>query len=137
MQYHNDSQQDMFAHLRLEEKVRDVPLNPLTKLIQWINFEFFRPLLEMALGYSRLKSVLKKNGRPPYDVVMIRWNTRSSFRQFLALSSSSDVPDEDSVDFRDKLQSKGVIKKLFEQVNNGLNVLLRALFLLPNRELLN
>ena len=58
----------------------------------------------MALGYSRLKSVLKKNGRPPYDVVMMfeilvlqsfynlsdyqveyQINDRISFHQFLSL----------------------------------------------------
>lgn len=140
MHYHDDSQQDMFAHLQLEEKVRDLPLNPLSKLSHWVDFEFFRPTIEHALGYSRTKSVLKQNGRPPYDVVMMfkilvlqsfynisddqveyQINDRISFRQFLGLTSSSRIPDAKTVWlFRDKLQSKGIIKNLFVQMNQDL-----------------
>ena len=140
MHYHDDSQQDMFAHLRLEEKVRDLPLNPLSKLSHWIDFEFFRPTIEHALGYCRTRSVLKQNGRPPYDVVMMfkilvlqsfynisddqveyQINDRISFRQFLGLTSSSRIPDAKTIWlFRDKLQSKGIIKDLFAQMNQDL-----------------
>lgn len=140
MKYHSDSQQDMFAHLRLEEKVRDFPLNPLAKLLEWIDFEFFRPQLEKALGYSHTKSVLKQNGRPRYDVVMMfkilvlqsfynisddqveyQINDRISFRQFLELTSSSRIPDAKTIWlFRDQLQANDSVKMLFEAMNQDL-----------------
>ena len=98
--------------------------NPLEKLHKVIDFEMFRPELELAmLNHDKTSNA----GAKPYDVVMMfkiilikrfyglsdeqaeyQINDRLSFKEFLGLSSGDRVPDArtiwlfDSVDFQFK-----------------------------------
>ena len=106
--------------------------NPLEKISNVIDFEFFRKSLE-----SRLLNTEKKNnaGAKPFDVVMMfkimvlqryyglgdqqvefQIIDRLSFKKFLGLESGDKVPDEKTVWlFREKLTNSGVIEVLFSQ----------------------
>lgn len=137
MKYHQDLQHSFFAQEELENKVREFRLNPLVKLMDWIDFERFRSALEMAFGYNRTVSVTKRNGRPPFDVILMfkililqsfynlsddqveyQINDRISFRQFLGLTSSCRIPDAKTIWlFRDKLRKNGALDRVFSQLN--------------------
>lgn len=106
--------------------------NPLEKISNVIDFEFFRKSLE-----SRLLNTENKNnaGAKPFDVVMMfkimvlqryyglgdqqvefQIIDRLSFKKFLGLESGDKVPDEKTVWlFREKLTNSGVIEVLFSQ----------------------
>lgn len=106
--------------------------NPLEKISNVIDFDFFRKSLE-----SRLLNTEKKNnaGAKPFDVVMMfkimilqryyglgdqqveyQIIDRLSFKKFLGLESGDKVPDEKTVWlFREKLTNSGVIEVLFSQ----------------------
>tara|TARA_R110000868_G_C10828787_1_gene759203 strand:- start:169 stop:1209 length:1041 start_codon:yes stop_codon:yes gene_type:complete len=104
--------------------------DPLEKLKQGIDFEFFRPLLETELT----KSAKGKGGRPPYDYLLMfkililqryynlsddqveyQINDRMSFMRFLDLAIADDVPDSKTVwKFREQLIDLGLVGRLFD-----------------------
>ena len=106
--------------------------NPLEKIGNVIDFEFFRNTLE-----SKLLNTEKKNnaGAKPYDVVIMfkimilqryyglgdkqvefQIIDRLSFKKFLGLESGDKVPDEKTVWlFRENLTNSGVVELLFSQ----------------------
>lgn len=108
--------------------------DPLQFLAERIDFEFFRPSLVKGL-YSTYDG--SRGGRPPFDPVMMfkvlvlqrlynlsddsveyQINDRLSFMRFLGLDFASRVPDAKTIWlFRDQLQKKGLVKKLFDQMN--------------------
>lgn len=104
--------------------------NPLEKLLKVIDFELFRPLLEERLQ----KKVKKSNaGAKPYDYVLMfkiiilqryfglgdrqvqfQIIDRTSFKEFLGLSSGDRIPDEKTVWlFREQLTRTGLVEDLF------------------------
>jgi IS5 family transposase len=106
--------------------------NPLEKISNVIDFEFFRNTLE-----SKLLNTEKKNnaGAKPFDVVMMfkiiilqryyglgdkqvefQIIDRLSFKNFLGLESGDKVPDEKTVWlFRENLTKSGGVELLFSQ----------------------
>jgi transposase, IS5 family len=106
--------------------------NPLEMIINVIDFEMFREILE-----SKLLNTEKKNnaGAKPYDVVMMfkimilqryyglgdtqieyQILDRLSFKKFLGLESGDKVPDEKTVwAFRENMTNKGLIEEIFAQ----------------------
>ena len=106
--------------------------NPLEKIGNVIDFEFFRNTLE-----SKLLNTEKKNnaGAKPYDVVIMfkimilqryyglgdkqvefQIIDRLSFKKFLGLESGDKVPDEKTVWlFRENLTNSGVVELLYSQ----------------------
>jgi IS5 family transposase len=122
--------------IRLEKisKLRD----PLERLNSYIDFEFFRKLLESALSKETDKS---KGGRPPYDVVLMfkimilqrYYNVsddaieyaildRLSFMRFLGLGINDQVPDAKTIWlFRDNLTKLGLIEGLFKHLDKQLD----------------
>ena len=111
--------------------------NPLEKLSSVIDFEMFRERLE-----SKLLNNNKKNnaGAKPYDVVMMfkiiilqryynisdeqteyQIHDRTSFKDFLGLSSGDKVPDSRTIWlFRERLTEKGLGEILFHDFVNAL-----------------
>lgn len=111
--------------------------NPLEKLSSVIDFEMFRERLE-----SKLLNYNKKNnaGAKPYDVVMMfkiiilqkyynisdeqaeyQINDRTSFKDFLGLSSGDKVPDSRTIWlFRERLIDNGLGEILFHDFVNTL-----------------
>ena len=105
--------------------------DPLVHLTQYIDFEFFRPSLEMVFSREKKSAA----GRPPYDVVFMfkvlvlqrlynisdqqleyQINDRQSFQRFLGLHLGSEVPDYTSVwRFREQLTESGAARKLFDE----------------------
>ena len=110
--------------------------NPLEKLSSVVDFEMFRERLE-----SKLLNNNKKNnaGAKPYDVVMMfkiiilqryynisdeqteyQINDRTSFKDFLGLSSGDKVPDSRTIWlFRERLTEKGLGEVLFHDFVNA------------------
>lgn len=106
--------------------------NPLEKISEVIDFEFFRVTLEEKLLNKEKKS---NAGAKPFDVVMMfkimilqryyglgdtqveyQIIDRLSFKKFLGLESGDKVPDEKTVWlFREKLTNSGAIELLFGQ----------------------
>lgn len=103
--------------------------NKLLQLNELINWEIFRPILRRAL-----KGIPKgPGGRPAYDELLkfkmlvlgriynlsdaeleFQVEDRSSFRDFLGITSGDKVPDEKTIwEFREKLTTVGAMKKLF------------------------
>ena len=104
--------------------------NPLEKIINVVEFEMFRDILE-----EKLLNQDKKNnaGAKPFDVVMMfkimilqryyglgdtqieyQILDRLSFKKFLGLESGDKVPDEKTVwAFREKLTDEGLIGDIF------------------------
>lgn len=96
-----------------------------------VDFEVFRPDLELALAYSDGS----KGGRPPFDPVLMfkilviqtlnnlsderteyLINNRLSFMRFLGLGLSDRVPDAKTVWlFRERLTQAGAIERLFDR----------------------
>ncbi|GEL51992.1 hypothetical protein ATR01nite_30670 [Acetobacter tropicalis] len=96
-----------------------------------VDFEVFRPDLELALAYSDGS----KGGRPPFDPVLMfkilviqtlnnlsdarteyLINDRLSFMRFPGLGLSDRVPDAKTVWlFRERLTQAGAIERLFER----------------------
>lgn len=112
--------------------------NPLESINKVIDFEMFRPLLESKLLNHNKKS---NAGAKPYDVVLMfkiiilqrfyglgdkqieyQIIDRTSFKNFLGLSSGDKVPDEKTVwSFREQLTRTGLIEELFEKFQNHLD----------------
>jgi IS5 family transposase len=106
--------------------------DPLVKIMQVINFEIFRPILDSVFKKEKKE---KKNlgGRPQLDLIMMfkilllqQWygiaddkteyqiNDRLSFQRFLGLSLGSRVPDAKTIWlFREQLVKSGEEKSLF------------------------
>jgi len=111
--------------------------DPLLKLNTMINFEFFRPIIDEGLK----EEPAGLGGRPPYDNILkfkmlilqryynisdeqleFQVNDRLTFMRFLGLSISDDVPDCNTIRyFREKLASKKIIDKLFNEFDKYLN----------------
>ena len=105
--------------------------NPLEKLLQVVDFELFRDILEDGLHGDRLT----RAGARPYDYVLMfkilvlqrmyhlsdeqteyQIIDRTSFRQFLGLASGDDVPDARTIwAFREKLTKLNMFEKLFDK----------------------
>ena len=104
--------------------------DPLERLNNGVDFEFFRDLLE-----NRLSKVSKgKGGRPPYDYVLMfkililqryynlsddqteyQINDRMSFMRFLNLTLSDDIPDSKTIwHFTERLTDLSLVKELFD-----------------------
>ena len=111
--------------------------NPLEKINEVIDFEFFRHTLEASMLNTNKKN---NAGAKPYDVVMMfkiitlqryyglgdtqteyQINDRLSFKKFLGLESGDKVPDENTIWlFRENLTKKGVVDLLFNQFKSFL-----------------
>ena len=111
--------------------------NPLETINKVIDFEMFRPTLELGLLNTNKKS---NAGAKPFDLVMMfnimilqrfyglgdkqvefQILNRTSFKYFLGLASGDKVPDEKTVWlFRENLTKTGLIEKLFDQFINYL-----------------
>jgi IS5 family transposase len=133
MRYHQDEGIGLFssdARLAQLSALGD----PLERLLQYVDFEFFRPHLEPAL-YGAMDP--SRGGRPPFDPVLM-WKVlvlqrlynlsdeaceyqikdRLSFMRFLGLDFASRVPDGKTLWlFRDRLRELGLIEVLFDQFN--------------------
>lgn len=103
--------------------------DPLERLNEGIDFEFFRELLEVNLS----KDPKGKGGRPPYDYVLMfkililqryynlsddqteyQINDRMSFMRFLNLTISDDIPDSKTIwHFSERLTDLELVKELF------------------------
>ncbi len=104
--------------------------DPLERLSQGVDFEFFRDLLETRLT----KESKGKGGRPPYDYVLMfkililqryynlsddqteyQINDRMSFMRFLDLTIADDIPDSKTIwHFSERLTDLGMVKELFD-----------------------
>ena len=111
--------------------------NPLEKIINVVEFEMFRDILE-----TKLLNQNKKNnaGAKPFDIVMMfkimilqryyglgdtqieyQILDRISFKKFLGLESGDKVPDEKTVwAFREKLTNEGLVEDIFLKFTNHL-----------------
>lgn len=105
--------------------------DPLPRIQTMIDWQLFRPLLEVVREKERKSSA----GRKPFDVVLMfkvlilqslynlsdeqtefQIRDRLSFMRFLDLSLGDDVPDAKTIWlFREQLTEAGVIGKAFEQ----------------------
>lgn len=112
--------------------------NPLEKLSAVIDFELFRSLLEDRLSNTEKKT---NAGAKPYDYVLMfkiiilqryfglgdkqvqfQIVDRTSFKEFLGLSSGDRVPDEKTVWlFRERLTKEGIVEDLFALFNRYLD----------------
>ena len=112
--------------------------NPLDKIIDVVDIEMFRFILE-----SKLLNMNKKNnaGAKPYDVVMMfkimilqryyglgdtqleyQIYDRLSFKKFLGLESGDKVPDEKTIwAFRENLTTKGLVEEMFAEFTKFLD----------------
>lgn len=133
MKYKTSGIQGIFDRQETQHKLSSIG-NPLEKVSSVIDFEIFRPLLELKLLNTNKKS---NAGAKPYDVVLMfkililqryyglgdsqieyQILDRQSFKQFLGLESGDKVPDEKTVwAFREKLTRLGLVEDLFEQFN--------------------
>jgi len=121
--------------LRLDKLKRQG--DPLLKLKDLIDWEFFRQIIE-----SNLKEEAKGlGGRPAYDTILkfkmlilqryynisdeqleYQVNDRLSFMRFLDITLADDVPDCNTIRyFRDTLTSKNIIEKLFKEFGTMLS----------------
>ncbi|MEQ8546680.1 MAG: IS5 family transposase [Cyclobacteriaceae bacterium] len=116
--------------------------DPLEKLAQIIDFEFFRDSLDRKLGRDISKR--NKGGRPPYDCVLMfkililqryyglsddnmefQILDRFSFKRFLCVDLACDIPDSKTIWlFKEQLgKSDGGIKDLFDLFVGKLEIL--------------
>ena len=113
--------------------------DPLDKLSQYVNWSFFEKPINNA--FEQEDKNLSKGGRPPYDRLMLfkaliiqsLYNLsddqleyqiidRSSFKRFLKLKKSDQVPDSKTFWlFREQLIAKNVIMDLFKIFNEALD----------------
>jgi len=134
--YKSTGKKSLFDNQFSVEKLSEIG-NPLDKIINVIDFEMFRLLLE-----SRLLNTTKKNnaGAKPFDLVLMfkililqryyglgdkqveyQILDRTSFKNFLGLETGDKVPDEKTVwAFRESLTKSGLIEDLFTQFKSFL-----------------
>ena len=125
---------DVVDHLKRLSDAGD----PLLDLGRIIDFEAFRPVLDIALDYSEGS----KGGRPSYDpvamfkvlVLAARNNVsdermeflirdRLSWLRFLGFDLGKPTPDENTIrSFRERLTHAGAIKALFDEFDRQLKV---------------
>jgi transposase, IS5 family len=133
MRFHQDEGIGLFS---ADERLAQLSAlgDRLEQLNRYVDFEFFRPVLEPAL-YGAVDPTL--GGRPPFDPVLMfkilvlqrlynlsdegieyQITDRLSFMRFLGLDFAGRVPDAKTVWlFRETLQQHGLIEILFEQFN--------------------
>jgi IS5 family transposase len=110
--------------------------DPLVELDRIIDFESFRPVLEIALDYT----AGSKGGRPPYDpvtmfkvLILAAQNNvsdermeflvrdRLSWLRFLGFALGKSTPDENTIAlFREKLTKAGAIRSVFDEFDRQL-----------------
>ena len=110
--------------------------DPLEMLLEIVDFELFRPVLDEALDAGDRS----KGGRPPFDAVLkfkmlylqaqhglsfeqaehlVR--DRLSWMRFCGLSIADPVPDANTLwDFREALIAKGALTLLFERLDQAI-----------------
>jgi IS5 family transposase len=113
--------------------------DPLERLVQGVDFELFRPLLEQGL-HTLAKG---EGGRRPYDYVLMfkililqrYYNLgddqteyqicdRLSFMRFLKLTIADDVPDSKTIwNFRERLVELELVESLFGLFKSKLDAL--------------
>ncbi len=122
----------------VEDRLRELPAqgDPLEKLLEIIDFELFRPILEEALDIADRS----KGGRPPLDAELkfkmlylqaqhglsfeqtkhlVR--DRLSWMRFCGLTIADSVPDANLLwDFREALIAKGALELLFERLDQAI-----------------
>lgn len=122
----------------VEERLRELSEqgDPLEKLLELIDFELFRPVLDEALG-SMDRS---KGGRPPFDAILkfkmlylqaqhglsfeatehlVR--DRLSWMRFCGLTIADPVPDANTLwDFREALIGAGALDQLFARLDQAI-----------------
>jgi IS5 family transposase len=129
-------QRGMFDEQQRLEKLSEQN-DPLEKLQNHIDFEFFRSDLEKYFAQGKDYS---KGGRPSYDYVLMfkilllqRYYSlsddaiefavldRLSFMRFLGLNLNGKVPDAKTIwNFRDQLAQSDMIKTLFKKLDKQL-----------------
>ena len=129
--YKKSGNRGLFDEQETYEKLSVIG-NPLEKIINVVEFEMFRDILE-----TKLLNQNKKNnaGAKPYDVVIMfkimilqryyglgdtqieyQILDRLSFKNFLGLESGDKVPDKKTVwAFREKLTNEGLVEDIFLQ----------------------
>jgi IS5 family transposase len=110
--------------------------DPLERLSAVVNFEIFRPVLDVALA----RSGRSRGGRPPYDAVLMfrilvlqalyslsdeqaefQLRDRLSFMRFVGLALHQAVPDAKTVWlYREQLKQAGAIEGLFRRFDEVL-----------------
>ena len=110
--------------------------DPLERVAAVVDFELFRPELEVALE----RSDRAKGGRPPYDAVLTfkvlvlqtlytlsddqteyQIKDRLSFMRFLGLGLEDRVPDAKTIWlFREQLTRAGAVERLFRLFDSAL-----------------
>ena len=128
--YKTTGNQTLFDAENAAQKLSEIG-NPLEKLDSVIDFEMFRSRLEESMVNHSTKS---NAGAKQYDVVMMfkvmvlrqYYNLsyeqteyqiidRSSFKQFLGLTSGDKVPDANTIrNFFEGLKEKGLGERLFQ-----------------------
>lgn len=111
--------------------------NPLLRLREYIDFDFFRNELET---YFKKDKDYSKGGRPPYDYVLMFKiliiqhyynisddqtefciNDRFSFMEFLGLRIGQKIPDAKTIwHFKNELSREDMVNKLFTLLHNQL-----------------
>ena len=111
--------------------------DPLERLSGVVDFELFRPVLDVALA----RSDRSRGGRPPYDAVLMfkvlvlqalyslsddaaefQIRDRLSFMRFLGLGLGARAPDAKTIWlFREQLVRAGTMEKLFERFDAALH----------------
>ena len=130
-EYKNQGKKGLFDEQFTIERLSEIG-NPLEKISNVIDFEFFRSTIE-----AKLLNMEKKNnaGAKPFDVILMfkiiilqryyglgdsqveyQIIDQLSFKKFLGLESGDKVPDEKTVWlFRERLTKSGVVEILFSQ----------------------
>ena len=122
----------------IDDRLRELSAqgDPLEKLLEIVDFELFRPVLEATLGVGDRA----KGGRPPFDAVLkfkmlylqaqhglsfeqtehlVR--DRLSWMRFCGLTIADPVPDANTLwDFREALIAKGALEQLFERLDQAI-----------------
>ena len=111
--------------------------NPLLRLREYIDFDFFRNELET---YFKKDKDYSKGGRPPYDYVLMFKiliiqhyynisddqaefciNDRFSFMEFLGLRIGQKIPDAKTIwHFKNELSREDMVNRLFTLLHNQL-----------------
>lgn len=122
----------------VEDRLRELSAqgDPLENLLEIVDFELFRPVLDAALDLADRA----KGGRPPFDAVLkfkmlylqaqhglsfeqtehlVR--DRLSWMRFCGLSIADPVPDANTLwDFRETLIAKGALELLFDRLDRSI-----------------
>ena len=124
-------QMNFFAEINRLERLSKLG-DPLEMIKEHINFEIFRPFLNLLLKID--EKIQSKGGRPRFDCILMwkmillqQWygisndsleyqiNDRLSFQRFLGLGLNDKVPDANTLwDFKEALAKNGGDKQLFD-----------------------